>query len=153
MHFTLAKQIGCEIILSEHMNRCSYVVGERKREDKSMDKKDHTTVVDPQAVERISREMPDDEIIGDLSELFKVLGDPTRAKILFALEEDELCVGDIAVLMDMNQSAISHQLRLLKRNRLLRARRDGKQIYYTLHDEHVSQLYAAGMEHVRELFT
>ncbi len=117
------------------------------------DMRDLTAVLDPKAVCAIGEAMPKDDVIGDLAELFKVLGDPTRAKILFALEKGELCVGDIAILLDMNQSAISHQLRLLKRNRLLRSRRDGKQVYYTLHDDHVSQLFAAGLEHVSEIFS
>lgn len=109
-------------------------------------------VLDPAAIHAIASEMPHDEIIMDLTELFKVLGDPTRAKVLFALEKKELCVGDIAALLDMSSSAISHQLRMLKQNRLLRARRDGKQIYYSLHDHHVSQLFEAGMEHVQEIW-
>lgn len=111
---------------------------------------DMTAVMDPDAIRAIAADMPPEDIIGDLADLFKVLGDQTRAKILFALEKEELCVGDIAALLDMNQSAISHQLRLLKQSRLLRARRDGKQIYYSLHDDHVSILFAAGMEHVQE---
>lgn len=113
---------------------------------------DLTTVLNPEDLRVISEAMPDEDLIGDLAELFKVLGDPTRAKILFALEKGELCVGDIAILLNMNQSAISHQLRLLKRNRLLRSRRDGKQVFYFLHDDHVSLLFAAGLEHVREIF-
>ena len=118
-----------------------------------MNVNDLSTVLDPVALRVISDVMPDEDLIGDLAELFKVLGDPTRAKILFALEKGELCVGDIAVLLDMNQSAISHQLRLLKRNRLLRSRREGKQVFYSLHDDHVSLLFAAGLEHVREIFS
>lgn len=110
------------------------------------------SVQNPEAIKRIQDRMPPEELIADMAELFKVLGDPTRARILFALEKEELCVGDIATLLGMSQSAISHQLRFLKQNRLLKARREGKQIYYTLHDHHISLLIDAGMEHIQEMF-
>lgn len=110
------------------------------------------SVQNPEAIKRIQDRMPPEELIADMAELFKVLGDPTRARILFALEKEELCVGDIATLLGMSQSAISHQLRSLKQNRLLKARREGKQIYYTLHDHHISLLIDAGMEHIQEMF-
>ncbi len=109
-------------------------------------------VQDAKAIRRISKDMPPEEIVQDLADLFKVLGDPTRIKILFALEKEALCVGDIAYLLGMSHSAISHQLRLLKQYRLLRARRDGKQIYYSLHDHHINDLFASGVEHVQEIF-
>lgn len=106
---------------------------------------------DAVAVKRIQARMPADAIITDTAELFKVLGDRTRAKILFALKKEELCVGDIASLLGMSQSAISHQLRSLKEHRFLRVRRAGKLVYYSLHDHHISQLLDAGLEHVAEL--
>lgn len=116
------------------------------------DQSGEASAQDPAAIKRIQDRMPAEEMITDMAELFKILGDPTRAKILFALEKEELCVGDIAGLLGMSQSAISHQLRSLKQNRLLRARRDGKQVFYTLHDQHVSQLIDAAMEHILEMW-
>lgn len=110
-----------------------------------------TLLQDAAAVKRIQTRMPADALISDAAELFRVLGDPTRAKILFALEKEELCVGDIASLLGMSQSAISHQLRSLKEHRFLRARRAGKLVYYSLHDYHISQLLDAGLEHVAEI--
>lgn len=110
-----------------------------------------TLLQDAAAVKRIQTRMPADSFITDAAELFRVLGDPTRAKILFALKKEELCVGDIASLLGMSQSAISHQLRSLKEHRFLRARRAGKLVYYSLHDHHISQLLEAGLEHVAEI--
>jgi len=86
-----------------------------------------------------------------LAELFKVLGDPTRVRILDVLARTECCVCDLAELLGMSQSAVSHQLRLLRNTHLVRYRRDGKMVYYTLDDEHVTQLYRQGIEHVAEL--
>ncbi|HAF26298.1 MAG TPA: transcriptional regulator [Lachnospiraceae bacterium] len=93
---------------------------------------------------------PDEAELSDLSDLFKVFGDETRLKILFALFEKELCVGDIAESLNISQSAISHQLKLLKQSRLVKGRRDGKLIFYSLADDHVSTVIAQGLEHVNE---
>ena len=93
---------------------------------------------------------PDEAELSDLSDLFKVFGDETRFKILFALFEKELCVGDIAESLNISQSAISHQLKLLKQSRLVKGRRDGKLIFYSLADDHVSTVIAQGLEHVNE---
>ena len=93
---------------------------------------------------------PQDEYLYDLAELFKVFGDTTRFKILYALFESELCVGDIASILSLSQSAISHQLRILKDSKLVKFRRDGKIIFYSLDDEHVRNILAMGMEHVEE---
>ena len=93
---------------------------------------------------------PQDEYLYDLAELFKVFGDTTRIKILYALFESELCVGDIASILSLSQSAISHQLRILKDSKLVKFRRDGKIIFYSLDDEHVRNILAMGMEHVEE---
>ena len=87
--------------------------------------------------DRVLEEMPDEESLYDLAELFKVFGDTTRIRILYALFEAEMCVCDIAQILNMTQSAISHQLRVLKQARLVRNRREGKQIYYSLADDHV----------------
>lgn len=95
-------------------------------------------------------EMPDDEVLYDLAELFKVFGDSTRIKILYALLETELCVYDIARLLNLSQSSVSHQLRILKTSKLVKFRRDGKSVFYSLDDEHVREIISMGMEHVTE---
>jgi len=102
------------------------------------------------AVSEVLCEMPGDETLYDLAELFKVFGDSTRIKILYALFEAELCVCDIAQLLGMTQSAISHQLRALKNVRLVKSRREGKTVFYSLADGHVRKIIAQGMEHVNE---
>lgn len=98
--------------------------------------------------ESAGRSMPDIEVLYDLSELFKVFGDSTRISILSALLENEMCVMDIAELLGMGQSAISHQLRILRSAGLVRPRRHGKVVYYALDDEHVSLIFNAGLEHI-----
>ncbi len=92
--------------------------------------------------------MPDIEVLYDLSELFKVFGDSTRIRILCALLDREMCVGDLAEVLDAGQSAVSHQLRILRSAGLVRPRRDGKTIYYALDDEHVHTIFQAGLEHI-----
>lgn len=94
--------------------------------------------------------MPDEELLYDLAELFKVFGDSTRIKILYVLLEGEMCVCDIANFLTMNQSAISHQLRVLKQSRLVKFRRDGKSVMYSLADDHVRTMLEMGMEHACE---
>lgn len=94
--------------------------------------------------------LPDEELLYDIAELYKVFGDSTRIKILYVLYESELCVGDLAQLLNMNQSAISHQLRVLKQNHLVRARREGKAMVYSLADSHVRTILDQGLEHVEE---
>ncbi len=94
--------------------------------------------------------MPSEEELYDLAELFKVFGDTTRIRILYELFGGELCVGDIAEKLSMTQSAISHQLRVLKTSRLVRSRRDGKTVYYALDDDHVRDIIEKGVEHVME---
>ncbi len=101
-------------------------------------------------VNRVSNEMPDDEILYDVAELFKVFGDSTRVKILYALFESEMCVCDIADLLGMTQSAISHQLRVLKQSRLVKYRRDGKTVFYSLADGHIKTIFDQALEHVLE---
>lgn len=98
----------------------------------------------------IRENMPEEETLYDLAELFKVFGDSTRIKILYALFGSELCVLDIAQLLNMTQSAISHQLRVLKQNHLVKYRRDGKTMFYSLADDHVRTILGQGMEHVEE---
>lgn len=108
------------------------------------------TVVHEDIIERVRSHMPQDENLYDLAELFKVFGDSTRIKILWALDESEMCVCDIAVLLGMSQSAISHQLRVLKQARLVKYRKDGKIVYYSLDDEHVRQIFNQGLTHINE---
>ena len=104
----------------------------------------------PDLVETVKADLPSDEFLYDLAELFKVFGDSTRIKVLFALFESELCVGDIAQVLNLSQSAVSHQLRILKQFRLVKFRRQGKTIYYSLDDDHVRSIIAMGAEHVEE---
>ena len=101
-------------------------------------------------VNAVNAQMPDEEILYDLAELFKVFGDSTRIKILYVLFESEMCVCDIAALLGMTQSAISHQLRALKNARLVKSRREGKTVFYSLTDDHVKTIIDQGLEHVSE---
>lgn len=101
-------------------------------------------------VEKVRTEMPDEETLYDLAELFRLFGDSTRIQILYALFETELCVCDIAQLLGMTQSAISHQLRALKNARLVKARRDGKTVFYSLSDDHVKTIIGQGLDHIVE---
>ena len=102
------------------------------------------------AVAQVLAALPDDETLYDLSELFRVFGDSTRIKILYVLFESELCVCDIAELLGMSQSAISHQLRVIKQAKLIKNRRDGKTIFYSLADEHVKTIIGMAKEHLEE---
>ena len=108
------------------------------------------TEVHEGAVEQVRSQLPQDEVLYDLAELFKIFGDSTRVKILYALLEAELCVCDIAKLMDVSQSAVSHQLRVLKGSKLVKFRREGKTLHYSLADEHVFRILSQGMEHILE---
>lgn len=101
-------------------------------------------------VDRVLEAMPQDVALYDLAELFKVFGDSTRIRILYALFEAELCVCDLAQLLGMTQSAVSHQLRVLRAAHLVVPRRDGKAVFYSLADHHVRSILAQGMEHVEE---
>ncbi len=101
-------------------------------------------------VKKVKSHLPSDETLCDLADLFKLFGDSTRIKILYLLFEHELCVCDIAALLNMNQSAISHQLKTLKSNKLVKHRREGKMVFYTLSDGHVRSIIAQGIEHLTE---
>ena len=101
-------------------------------------------------VDQVLGQMPHDEQLYDLAELFKVFGDSTRIKILYALFEAELCVCDIAKLLEVSQSAVSHQLRVLKTSKLVKFRKEGKAVFYSLADEHVIRILSQGMEHIME---
>ena len=101
-------------------------------------------------VDKVSKVMPDEGVLYDAAELLKVFGDSTRIRIIFVLCQSEMSVCDIADLLQMTQSAISHQLRVLKQARLVKARRDGKTIYYSICDSHVKKIFYYAMEHVME---
>ena len=103
-----------------------------------------------EVVARVDAELPDEELLYDLAELYKVFGDSTRIKILYVLFEAEMCVCDIAQVLGMTQSAISHQLRVLKQAKLVKFRREGKTIFYSLADQHVRTILGMGMEHLCE---
>ncbi len=122
-----------------------------KEIDCCTEKKVHEEIVD-----KTKKEMPNDEVLADLSDLFRVFGDTTRVKIIFALFSNEMCVcdiaEDIAELLGMTQSAISHQLRVLKNARLVKFRKEGKTVFYSLDDEHISEILKCGLEHVNETY-
>lgn len=108
------------------------------------------TVIHDDVVKQVQAKMPEEEVLFDLADLFKMFADSTRIRILWALEEAEMCVCDIAVLLNMTQSAISHQLRILKQGKLVKNRREGKTVFYSLSDEHVRQIFDQGLEHLME---
>ena len=99
---------------------------------------------------RVKEHLPKEEVLYELAEIFKVFGDSTRIKILCALFEGEMCVCDISTLLDMTQSAVSHQLSVLRQNRIIKYRRSGKNIYYSLDDEHIQLIFDAGLAHIME---
>lgn len=117
-------------------------------EDLSVDDICEERVRNEEKVCKIKKENLSEEMVIELSQIFKALGDPTRLKIIHSLSKTELCVCDIALLLDMNQSAISHQLRVLRNLRLVKYRKEGKSAVYSLDDEHVLQLFNQGLEHI-----
>lgn len=98
----------------------------------------------------VAEKLPPEEKLYDLAELFKIFGDSTRIRILFVLFEAEVCVCDLASALQMTQSAISHQLRILKQSQLVKSRREGKSVFYSLADDHVRTIISQGLEHVEE---
>ena len=110
-----------------------------------MEQHDHAALL-----ARVRHDLPTDEVLADLAELFRAFGDTTRAKILFALREGESCVCALGELIGMTQSATSHQLRYLRERRLVTSRREGKTVYYSLADRHVARIVAQGFEHILE---
>lgn len=123
---------------------------ERKKNSNAAENQIEFLAAQHDVVKQILEKQPDDEYLYELAELFKVFGDSTRIKILYALFENELCVGDIAQLLNLSQSSVSHQLRILKDAKLVKFRRNGKIIFYSLDDEHVRTILSMGMEHVEE---
>ena len=117
-----------------------------------MEEQDRCEVLEvhQEAVKKLEEELPPEELLYDLAELFKVFGDSTRIKILYALFEAELCVCDIAQALGMTQTAVSNQLRVLKANKLVKFRKEGKNVFYSLDDDHVRRIIDQGMEHLGE---
>lgn len=101
-------------------------------------------------IEKVKKNMPEAELLSDLSDFFKVIGDGTRIKILWALDENEMCVCDLANLLNMTKSAVSHQLRALRDNNLVKFRKSGKEVFYSLADNHVKEIFEQGMIHIKE---
>ena len=106
------------------------------------------TVIHQEVIDKIK--LPEEELLYDLGDFFKILGDSTRIKILSALFHSEMCVCDIAAILGMTQSAISHQLRVLKQGRLVKHRKEGKVVYYSLDDDHIKHIVDQGLTHISE---
>ena len=109
-----------------------------------------STVIHQEVIDKIK--LPEEEVLYDLGDFFKILGDSTRIKILSALFQSEMCVCDIASLLDMTQSAISHQLRVLKKARLVKFRKEGKTVFYSLDDQHIDKIFSFGLDHIKEMY-
>lgn len=110
----------------------------------------NSNIIHNDVVEKVKLKIPKDETLYDLAEFFKVFGDSTRIKIICALFESEMCVCDLSALLGVSQSAISHQLRTLKSNRLVKYRREGKVVYYALDDDHIKHIFDEGLNHITE---
>ena len=134
-----------ELFMLQHMNMYS---GDKRKA--SPRKKDTCEIfcINRKKVDAVRKVMQTDGVVKKLAQTFKVLGDPTRTRILYALSQDELCVCDIACLLAKTQSAVSHQLRILRNLDLVKFRKEGKIAYYSLNDRHIQNLFAAGLEHV-----
>lgn len=107
-------------------------------------------VIHEKTVDSVRREMPERRLSGELAGFFRLFGDPTRISVLWALSRAEMCVCDLCALLDMKQSAVSHQLKILKQSRIVKNRRHGKVVYYSLDDEHIEQVLELGMRHILE---
>lgn len=115
-----------------------------------MEKRNEFLNANEDVVSKVLENQPDDEYLYDLADLFKTFGDSTRIKILYALFVGELCVGDLATILQLSQPAISHQLKVLKDAKLVKFRREGKVIFYSLDDDHVRSILSIGMNHIEE---
>lgn len=145
------------LTMYEHMNIITYEQMIKRKIQKIKkggfqvaEQKSEFLAAHEELVEQVLQNQPEDEYLYDLAELFKVFGDSTRIKILYALFESELCVSDIAQILNLNQSAVSHQLRILKDAKLVKFKRSGKSIFYSLDDDHVRTILSMGMDHVEE---
>jgi DNA-binding transcriptional ArsR family regulator len=132
------------------LNRCSTIIERKGDNVKVSDFNCDCDVIHADIVDKVRQSMPEEDELYDLSDFFKVLGDSTRARIISALDINEMCVCDLAVLLNMTKSAISHQLRSLKEANLVKFRKEGKVVFYSLTDDHVKDIFEKGLEHVRE---
>lgn len=107
-------------------------------------------IIHADVVDRVRAKMPKDMVLNEVSTLFKIMGDKTRSHILWALDQNEMCVCDLAALLNMTKSAISHQLKLLREANLVRSRREGKNVFYVLDDDHVKDIFEKAVEHIVE---
>ena len=105
-------------------------------------------VIHQEAVNQVLARLPDEQIFYKLADLYKLIGDTTRCRILFALDQNEMCVCDLANVLNMTKSSISHQLAVLRRSGIVKCRKNGKEVYYTLDDDHIVQLFEIGLEHI-----
>ena len=105
-------------------------------------------VIHQEVVDTVLRKMPNEDTFNKLADLFKLIGDTTRCRILFALDQKEMCVCDLANVLNMTKSSVSHQLAVLRRSGVVKCRRSGKEVYYTLDDEHIVKLFEVGLEHI-----
>ena len=136
----------------KQMNSCSNVKSKTEERNIMLNDIPHCEFMHahPDTIEKIKSDMPDDDTLIDVAELFKVFGDSTRIKILSALSGGELCVCDISTAVGMTSSAVSHQLKILKNAELVRFRREGKTVFYSLADGHVNTILEQGFEHINE---
>lgn len=130
-----------------------------KKDNLNIDSKNGENIVECECthihqdiIETVRENMPEEDMLVDLAELFKVLGDQTRIKIIFILFKEEMCVCDIAEFLSMTQSAISHQLRVLKQARLVKFRKEGKTVFYSLDDDHIRKIFDCGLHHIEEMY-
>lgn len=105
-------------------------------------------VIHQEVVDTVLRKIPNEDTFNKLADLFKLIGDTTRCRILFALDQNEMCVCDLANVLNMTKSSVSHQLAVLRRSGVVKCRRSGKEVYYTLDDEHIVKLFEVGLEHI-----
>lgn len=105
-------------------------------------------IIHKEAVANVLNKLPSTTTFENLAKLFKLIGDPTRCRIIFALDNEEMCVCDIANVLKMTKSAVSHQLRLLRQSQIVKTRKSGKEVYYTLDDEHIQKLFEIALEHI-----
>lgn len=113
-------------------------------------KKTDCKPINQQLVDKMMKIMPNEKELDRLSDFFKVMGDLTRVKLLWALDKNELCVGDLSVLLDMTKSAVSHQLKVLRSAKLVKAQKQGKNVYYSLDDDHIKCVFETALEHLNE---
>lgn len=105
-------------------------------------------VIHQEAVDKVLAKLPNEDTFNRLADLYKLIGDTTRCRILFALDQDEMCVCDLANVLNMTKSSVSHQLAVLRRSGIVKCRRNGKEVYYTLDDDHIVKLFEIGLEHI-----